>query len=103
MVSIPQDPGQAGKDQAQSIVRDLAGYNARSSTESGDKATRADPLAAQAEAGNVDVLQGEWNGPFFDELGVFPNGAFDDQVDGASRAFNALAKRSTMTSTELGL
>lgn len=103
MVSIPQDPGQAGKDQAQSIVRDLAGYNARSSTESGDKATRADPLAAQAEAGNVDVLQGEWNEAFFDELCLFPNGAFDDQVDGASRAFNELAKRSTMTSTELGL
>ena len=91
-ISIPQDPGQAGKAQAQDIVRDLAGYNARYSPESGDKATRADPLAAQAEAGNVDILKGDWNTAFMDELCAFPYGEFMDQVDAASRAFNELAK-----------
>lgn len=91
-ISYPQDPGQAGKDQAKSIARDLAGYMFSSSPESGDKATRAEPLAAQAEAGNVDILRGSWNTTFLDEICAFPNGEFLDQVDAASRAFNELAK-----------
>lgn len=96
-ISIPQDPGQAGKAQTSYHVQKLAGYQVKFSVETGDKATRAGPLAAQAEAGNVDVLEGEWNDPFFDELTVFPNGSNDDQVDGASRAFNELVlKRRNM-------
>lgn len=96
-ISIPQDPGQAGKAQTSYHVQKLAGYQVKFSTETGDKETRAGPLAAQAEAGNVDVLEGEWNEAFFDELTVFPNGANDDQVDGASRAFNELVlKRRNM-------
>lgn len=89
-VSLPQDPGQAGKAQASYYVQQLAGYTAKATTESGDKAQRASPLAAQAEAGNVDVLEGAWNEAFFDEVTVFPNGKHDDQVDAASRTFNEL-------------
>lgn len=91
-VAYPQDPGQAGKDQARSIAQDLAGYRFRSSPESGDKATRAEPFAAQCEAGNVDILQGDWNTAFLDEICSFPFGEFMDQVDASSRAFNELAK-----------
>jgi predicted phage terminase large subunit-like protein len=89
--SLPQDPGQAGKQQASYYIGKLAGYTAHATTESGDKETRANPLSAQAEAGNVDILEGDWNDAFLDELCVFPNGEHDDQVDGASRAFNTLA------------
>ena len=90
-IDYPQDPGQAGKDQKVSIAQDLAGYRFASTPESGDKATRAEPLAAQAEAGNVDLLAGDWNSAFLDEICAFPNGEFADQVDAASRAFNRLA------------
>jgi predicted phage terminase large subunit-like protein len=90
-ISIPQDPGQAGKAQVESLIMALAGYNIKSTTESGNKETRANPLAAQAEAGNVDLLVGSWNDVFLEELCVFPAGAKDDQVDAASRAFNELA------------
>lgn len=90
-ISLPQDPGQAGKQQASYYIGKLAGYTAHATTESGDKETRANPLSAQAEAGNVDILEGDWNDDFLDELCVFPNGEHDDQVDGASRAFNTLA------------
>lgn len=90
-ISLPQDPGQAGKQQASYYIGKLAGYTAHATTESGDKETRANPLSAQAEAGNVDILEGDWNDTFLDELCVFPNGEHDDQVDGASRAFNTLA------------
>lgn len=91
--SIPQDPGQAGKMQAQYFVKQLAGYDYRFSPETGDKETRAGPLAAQAEAGNVFLIQGDWNKDFLDELATFPVGKFKDQVDAASRAFSELASK----------
>lgn len=91
-VSLPQDPGQAGKAQAQYLVRQLAGFNARATPESGDKVTRAEPLSAQAEAGNVDILIGDWNEAFLDEISTFPNGTYKDQVDAATRAFNEILK-----------
>lgn len=89
-VHVPQDPGQAGKDQAQQLVRLLAGFQVRATPVTGDKATRAGGLAAQANAGNVRLLRGVWNRMFIDELQEFPLGAHDDQVDGASDAFNRL-------------
>lgn len=95
-ISLPQDPGQAGKAQAQYLVKQLAGYSASATPESGDKATRAEPLSAQAEAGNVDVLMtgdpaaDAWIAPFLDEASVFPASQFKDQVDAATRAFGAL-------------
>lgn len=88
-ISIPQDPGQAGKSQAAYIIQQLAGYMIRATTESGSKETRAGPLAAQAEAGNVDILDATWNHLLIEEMCVFPNGT-KDQVDAASRAFNEL-------------
>lgn len=88
--SLPQDPGQAGKAQATYQVSKLAGYIAQATPESGDKDTRASPFAAQAEAGNVDILYGDWNDEYLDELCDFPNAKYDDQVDASSRAFNEL-------------
>lgn len=91
--SIPQDPGQSGKAQSQYLIRQLAGYEYRASPESGDKVTRAQPLAAQAEAGNVYIVKGDWNRDFLDELETFPSGKWKDQVDAASRAFADLVNR----------
>jgi len=89
-ISIPQDPGQAGKAQAQYLIGRLAGFTARATPESGDKITRAEPLAAQAEAGNVSILKGAWVEKYLDELCTFPYGVNADQVDASSRAFNVL-------------
>lgn len=89
-ISIPQDPGQAGVGQARAITRMLAGYTVHSSLESGDKVTRADAFASQVNVGNVLMLRGGWNEPLIEELRAFPGGAFDDQVDALSRAFNDL-------------
>ena len=89
--SYPQDPGQAGKAQAQHIMRHvLSGFDYHFSPETGDKESRALPLAAQAEAGNVFLLEGEWNDAFLNEIAVFPMGKWKDQVDAASRAFTEL-------------
>lgn len=90
--SIPQDPGQAGKAQATYLIRQLQGYSYKASPESGDKETRAQPLAAQAEVGNVKLVAGAWNKDFLDELATFPAGKWKDQVDAASRAFAELVR-----------
>lgn len=90
-IGLPQDPGQAGKAQVSALTRMLAGWIVKSAPETGSKATRAQPLEAQCEAGNVRVLDAPWTTVFLDEMGMFPTGAHDDQVDGATGAFNLLA------------
>jgi predicted phage terminase large subunit-like protein len=94
--SIPQDPGQAGKTQVLYLTRALAGHTVISSPESGDKVTRAEPIAAQVNVGNVLMLRGDWNTALINELRVFPNGTNDDQVDGLSRAFAELIGKHPM-------
>jgi predicted phage terminase large subunit-like protein len=90
--SIPQDPGQAGKSQVLAFAKLLAGHSLHTSTETGDKITRSDPMASQINAGNVVMVRGTWNRDFVEELRLFPNGSYDDQVDASSRAFNTLLK-----------
>ena len=92
-IDFPQDPGQAGKAQAQYLAKELAGYNARYSTETGAKEVRAEALSAQQEAGNVHLLRGPWNEDFVNEGAFFPNSEYTDQIDAASRAFHRLLKR----------
>lgn len=94
---LPQDPGQAGKSQKAYIASKLAGYNVRFSPETGSKETRAEPFAAQAQAGNVMVVRANWNDPLFDELEAFPVGRMKDRVDGCSRAFAALVRKVATT------
>lgn len=86
----PQDPGSAGKSDAQAFTRLLAGFTVRTEPISGDKVVRAGPFSSQVNAGNVYLVEGAWNGPFVEELRAFPLGTHDDQVDAASDAFNAL-------------
>jgi predicted phage terminase large subunit-like protein len=94
-VSLPQDPGQAGKAQAATLIKLLAGYRVRATPESGDKITRFGGFSAQAEAGNVLVLRGNWNEIWFTELESFPEATHDDDADSTSRAFNALLNGSS--------
>lgn len=90
-IRLAQDPGQAGKEQAQSLIRMLAGYTVKAERVSGDKVTRADPFSAQVNAGNVSLVKGPWNAAYIEELRQFPLGAHDDQVDASSDAFAELA------------
>lgn len=89
-IRIPQDPGQAGKGQAEYLIRALAGFTVTSERETGSKETRAEPFSSQCEAGNVKMLEAPWNDDFLEEIGNFPMGAHDDQVDAAAGAFSQL-------------
>jgi predicted phage terminase large subunit-like protein len=99
-ISIPQDPGQSGKAQVAAYAKLLAGFNVRFSPESGDKEARALPVSAQAEAGNVKLVRGDWNDDYLDEMCSFPSGSFKDQVDGTSRAFARLFEEAGPSETE---
>lgn len=96
-ISIPQDPGQAGKSQVLYLTRALAGFSVETSPETGDKVTRAQPLAAQINVGNVSILNdGTWDtDALLAEMRMFPNGEHDDQIDACSRAFNSLMDSKT--------
>lgn len=96
-ISLPQDPGQAGKSQVTNMTKLLVGFNVRATPESGDKMTRFAPFSAQAEAGNVLVLRAPWNEDWFSSLESFPEATHDDDADSTSRAFNALLSASTFT------
>jgi predicted phage terminase large subunit-like protein len=90
-ISLPQDPGQAGKVQAQDFVAAFAGYKIVAEPESGDKFTRAEPFAAQVAAGNVFLVRHDgWNQDYIDELCAFPGATIKDQVDASSGAFGQL-------------
>lgn len=90
-VSLPQDPGQAGKAQKRTYANLLAGYVFRCEPETGDKETRQKPLSAQAEAGNVKIVRGAWNEKFLAEAEAFPSkGVHDDQIDAVAGAFDVL-------------
>jgi predicted phage terminase large subunit-like protein len=92
-VSIPQDPGQAGKAQIESFTKLLAGYVVRSKPETGDKVTRQEPFSAQCEAGNVSIVRAPWNEPVLQCLEAFPDGPHDDDVDALAGAYAYLADR----------
>lgn len=91
-IRLPQDPGQAGKEQGESYIRELAGYPVKIERVTGSKTTRAEPFSAQWQAGNVCLLAGDWNEGYLAEMDAFPTpGAHDDRVDGSSDAFAEVA------------
>ena len=92
IVSIPTDPGQAGKGQTAQLASLLTGYRVVTSREQGSKLSRAMQGAAQISAGNLMVRRAVWHQSFIDELASFPQGPKDDQVDALSRAFITLSE-----------
>jgi predicted phage terminase large subunit-like protein len=90
-IGYMQDPGSAGVAEAQSTARALDGCNVRFATATGDKETRAKPVSAQAEAGNVKLVRGLWNDDFLRVLENFPAAKHDDEVDALSGAHGMLS------------
>lgn len=107
LIELPQDPAQAGKDQAEQLVAMLSGYSVRAKLQSGSKSVRASGLSSQQLIGHVllpedakavypDGKRGEtvsWIGPLTFEYSQFDTGDHDDQVDAGADAFNRLAGR----------
>lgn len=91
-----EEGGSAGPAVIKARKRAMVGYDYRGVRPVNDKVTRARPLRAQAEVGNVVLLSLDgatpsWIREFLDEIEVFPAGVLKDQVDAATGAFNTLA------------
>ena len=89
-VRLPKDPGQAGKEQAESYIKFLSGFNVTAVAESGTKEARAEPMAAQWQAGNFDMVIGDWNEMYLNQLENFPESKFKDMVDASANAFSEI-------------
>jgi predicted phage terminase large subunit-like protein len=90
-IILEQDPGQAGKSEVEYLIRMMSGFSVKAVPIKKDKVTRASPVSAQAEAGNIKIVRGDWNHAFLEELCAFPNAKHDDTVDALSTAFDALS------------
>jgi len=99
-----QEPGASGKDAARAFTKLLAGYPVNTEPTTGSKEIACQPLASQAQAGNVRVKRAAWSSAFIAEACDFPSGKHDDQIEAAARAFNKLTRYPTPasgTNTEL--
>lgn len=96
MVRWEREPGASGKRDTVRISQMLARFDAKGIPPQGDKITRAKPLAAQAEAGNVKLLAAPWNEMLLDHLHNQPEIAKDDMMDAGSGAYNVLSRVGTV-------
>lgn len=87
---VERPSGEQGKQRAAAIVRALRPHPVTLVTPLGDKEERAESFQAQAEAGNVCLVDGEWVAAFIDELTSFPFGSHDDILDAVAHGYNAL-------------
>jgi predicted phage terminase large subunit-like protein len=89
-IGVEQEPGSGGKESAEATLRMLRGFRAFADRVTGKKELRAEPIAAQVQAGNVYLVAGEWNRRFVDEAETWPSGRWKDQIDAAAGAIARL-------------
>jgi len=79
---------------AEIMVNMLAGYNVEIKTVSGQgsKLYRAGPFSSQWEAGNVDILEEDWNKSYLDSMEKAHDSTEQDDMDASSGAFNRLVE-----------
>lgn len=87
-ISIEQERGATGKLIIESYRHNiLSGFQVHRLWTSGDKESRAGIVAGQASQGRYFIVEGDYVGPFLDEISLFKTkGVHDDQVDGLSGA-----------------
>jgi predicted phage terminase large subunit-like protein len=90
-VWVEQEPGSGGKESAENTIRLLKGCDVHADKVTGAKEIRAEPYAAQVQAGQVSIKAADWNREFLEEHELYPMGKYKDQVDAAAGAFNKLA------------
>jgi predicted phage terminase large subunit-like protein len=92
-ILIEQEPGAAGVQAADRYRRHvLTGYTVHPVRVTGDKLTRATPVAAAAENGLMKLVRGRQLHAFLDELTAFPHGKHDDCVDALAGAHTAVTR-----------
>ncbi len=114
IIWIEQEPGASGKSVIFDARRMLSGFAVNpprvdpmpatpgvrskgtvkeAGVPTGNKVTRAEPLATHSHRGKVFILRGEWNSILIDEYTSFPMGNKKDQVDAGSQCFMRLMEK----------
>jgi predicted phage terminase large subunit-like protein len=105
LISIPQDPNAQAGAYARGLQKRLAekGFTCRLQRPVKSKLVRFQPFAAVTEGGFVNVVEGSWNKPYFDQLEIFDGSGkyHDDMVDATSDAFFLLNQNRTLPSFTL--
>ncbi len=83
MMRFEMEGGAAGPRDAYRIVTMLAGLDCAWIKPEGDPITRSKGLASQAQAGNVDMVEGDWNEYVLNHLHNQPSSHDDIMVAGA--------------------
>lgn len=101
-VGIEMEPGSGGKESAEATARNLAGIPLFLDKPTTSKDARLEPFADQAQAGNVWIVEADWNKMFKDEMLAVPHGQYRDMADATAAGFNWLAKRSIQRVARVG-
>lgn len=105
-IGIEQDPGSAGKMEADYYIRQLTGYPVEAYPKNKNKLAYWKPLAAQAKAGNVYLVNGPWVELFLSEAEGVTDGTqsgHDDQVDSAAGGFMVLSSGLNSSGAAVGI
>jgi phage terminase large subunit-like protein len=94
MISWEEEKGSSGRYVSQNLhTKIFAGYECRPDPVSGDKVSRAKPLAALAEHGHVHLVKGDWNRKFLAQAGsFFTKGKKCDEIDATTGAVKMLTQ-----------
>jgi predicted phage terminase large subunit-like protein len=95
-IKLEQEPGSSGKTVVDQWQRDLPDRTVKGNRSTGKKWDRASVVSSKAEAGQIQIVEADWNSKFLDELEAFTEDdqhAHDDQVDALSGAYEELAGR----------
>ena len=91
VISIPQDPGQAGLAQAHAFQRLLDGYRVVTKRPDKKKELRWGPVSSQVGARNVALVRAPWNAALVAEGHAAPDGAHDDILDALADGHDELS------------
>jgi len=85
------EPGSASIRESRRLTSMLASVDATSVRKTGDKLTEWKPLSAQSRAGNIVLLNAEWNDLWLNHMHGQPELSHDDIADASAGAYNELA------------
>jgi phage terminase large subunit-like protein len=88
-IHMEEEPGSAGKNNTHNYKsRVLFGWTVHGHRKTGSKESFWGPLASQAEASNVFLVEGDWIGWWLEEAEAAPNpGVHDDGLDAVANGF----------------
>ena len=91
-IYMEQEPGSSGNDSIYGYAKDLLGFQFEGDKVTGDKVTRAKPLATAASNGMMRVRLAPWTKAFLGEVEGYPLGPKLDQVDACAGGLSKIAQ-----------